>query len=111
MSSFEIIQKERLRDKRRKKFVNRYVYELPNPLNSMEEWQRTFNRDLEELPLFELWQEKARVRLRVAYIDPLFQEYIFLGPGEYISEREWMFGRLAAIERELQARRQEAAGI
>lgn len=42
-----------------------WLYSIPEPLHSEEEWNRSRNLDLDTLSRSELWRELLRVRLRL----------------------------------------------
>lgn len=75
-------------------------YEIPNPLNSLEEALQAQNLDLEQLSDVALYQEEVRAKMALASLDLNKQPQIFIGPDKFINVDEWLIQRIAAIRKE-----------
>ena len=87
-----------------KRVIRLKMPELPNILNSYDDWLQVHNKDLPELDDLELCLEKLRAQTALVNIDPQREPVIWLGPTDFLPASQWLFLRLAAIKREQQRR-------
>jgi hypothetical protein len=88
----------------RKQVINNLleVLDLPDPMKSIEEWQRLRNKDLDDTTTaFELWRELRRTESKLHMVDPkVLKNVIYLDDrGEYFTAEEWLHERIKKINR------------
>jgi len=79
-------------------------YQLPNLLESEDDWRRTYNLDITEMDSEDLRVELSRVQR--AYMTA-YKQRLYVHTGEIVASMradEWLFNRARAIERVLQLR-------
>ena len=91
----------------KKQRIRNNSYKLPDILNSYESFLQAHNLDLLDMEILPLQQELFKVTQAKTFTDPQRQEWLFLGPGEYVSSLAWLEAREAAIKSELKRRRAE----
>lgn len=84
----------------------RYIggYQLPNLLESEDDWRRTYNLDVPDMDLEDLRVELSRAKR--AYMTA-YKLRLCVHTGEIIASMradDWLFHRARAIERELRSR-------
>lgn len=80
-------------------------YTLPNCLQSEEDWDRLWHRDISDMSPADLKVETLRVKLAYA---AAYGQRIFVhttDPRSWISAEEWLCSRLTALENETLRRR------
>jgi|GEM_PF-1431240 len=93
----------------RKTRIRNTGYILPDIFHSLEEYQRFYNLDLQEMDNFSLWQELFRVKAALAYIDPQRQTWLFIKPGKFVPAFEWLKARHKAVKEEFKRRKRTSA--
>lgn len=49
-----------------RKRIFRYLYDLPEPLNSWDDFQRLYHLDLQHMDDIKLWQEQKQVKYAIS---------------------------------------------
>ncbi|MDY0341106.1 MAG: hypothetical protein RBS17_07830 [Coriobacteriia bacterium] len=79
-------------------------YQLPNLLESEDDWRRTYNLDIPEMDTEDLRVELSRVK-RAYVVAHKLRLYVHTGDiCSSLRADEWLFNRARAIERELLSR-------
>jgi len=79
-------------------------YQLPNLLESEDDWRRTYNLDIPDMDFEDLRVELSRVKR--AYMTA-YKLRLYVHTGEIIASMradDWLFHRARTIERELRSR-------
>ena len=91
----------------KRKLVRYKAYQLPDLTKSLDDFFRLNCWDLAKMTVFELWQERERVKLALVNVDPESPVWIPVG-SDCISAADWLQLRLRRID-EVIARRQEVS--